>query len=133
MNEFIEYPAGELGQVEISPEVIQIISGISATKVEGVHGLAGGVVSDFNEWMGRKNLRKGIRVELDERTMIELAIIVNYGVYVPDVGRKVQDQVKSTVESMTGITVDRVIVRVEGIKFPQAEKSADADGTHRVR
>jgi uncharacterized alkaline shock family protein YloU len=133
VNEFIDYPAGGLGKVEISPEVIQIISGISATTVEGVHGLAGGVVSDFNEWMGRKNLRKGIRIELGERTTIELAIIVNYGVYVPDVGRRVQDQVKSAVESMTGITVHDVIVRVEGIKFPQMEKKQEEDGTHRVR
>ncbi|MBA4494994.1 Asp23/Gls24 family envelope stress response protein [Paenactinomyces guangxiensis] len=123
----IDYKAEELGKVEIAPEVIQIISGLSASQVEGVVGLNGGL----NQLLGRKNLRKGIRVDFDEQLTIELAINVLYGYHIPDVGREVQEKVKSAVESMTSLVVDRVIVRVEGIKFPQTEQAADPDAAHK--
>ncbi|WP_089968258.1 Asp23/Gls24 family envelope stress response protein [Lihuaxuella thermophila] len=133
MNEMIDYDATELGKVEIAPEVIQIISGLAASEVEGVAGLSGGVVSDLNELLGRKNLRKGIRVDLNEQMTIELALNVHYGYHIPDVGREVQEKVKSAVETMTGLIVDQVIVRVEGIRFPQQEKGTEPDATQRIR
>jgi uncharacterized alkaline shock family protein YloU len=126
MNEFYQYESENLGKVEIAPEVIQTIAGIAASKVEGVAGLSGGV-----EWLGRKNPRKGIRVELGDRLAIELSVTVQYGVQIPDVGREIQEQVKSAVESMTGLIVDEVSVRVDGIKFPQPEKGEGE--TSRVR
>lgn len=116
MNE--EYKVNELGKIEISPEVIQIISGLSATQVEGVIGMSGGI-KDLNELLGKKNLRKGIRVDINDFTKIELSIIVEYGCRLPEVGRNVQEAVKSAVEMMTGLTIDQVIVRIDGIKYPQ--------------
>lgn len=134
MNELINYDSSELGKIEIAPEVIQIISGLSASQVDGVISLSGGVVEDLNQLLGRKNLRKGIKVDLGENQMvIELAVIVQYGYHIPDVGREVQEKVKSAIETMTGLVVDKIIVRVEGIKFPQTEKATETDSAHRVR
>ncbi|WP_243648592.1 Asp23/Gls24 family envelope stress response protein [Hazenella coriacea] len=125
---------GQLGRVEIAPEVIQIISGLSATQVDGVISLSGGVVDDLNQLLGRKNFRKGIRVDFGEQqTVIDLAIVVQYGYNIPTVGREVQEKVKTAVETMTGLNVDQIIVRVEGIKFPQAEKGKEQETPHRVR
>jgi uncharacterized alkaline shock family protein YloU len=107
-----------LGRIEIAPEVLQTISGLAATQVEGVIGLGGGVVSDLNQFFGRKNPRQGIKVEVGEETAIEVSLIVKYGYHIPDVGREVQEKVKSAVESMTGIPVDKVVVRIEGVKLP---------------
>lgn len=134
MIEMNNMDTGYLGKVEIAPEVIQIISGLSATQVEGVIGLSGGVVDDLNQLLGRKNFRKGIRVDIGEQqTVIDLAIVVQYGFHIPDVGRQVQEKVKTAIETMTGIVVDQIIVRVEGIKFPQAEKGKESETPHRVR
>ncbi|MFC7440962.1 Asp23/Gls24 family envelope stress response protein [Laceyella putida] len=119
MSELYHYDANQLGKVEIAPEVIQLISGIAASRVEGVISLSGGVVGDINQLLGRKNLKKGIRVDLEEQLTIDLAVVVQYGYHIPDVGREIQEQVKSAVESMTGLAVDKVIVRVDGIKMPQ--------------
>lgn len=113
---------GPLGKVEIAPEVLEIIAGMAASKVDGVSGMKGGVVGDINQLLGRKNLRQGIQVALNEQTAIQVSIIVEYGYHIPKVGQEVQEQVKSAIEAMTGISVDQVIVQVEGIKIPQAEK-----------
>ncbi|MGA9173942.1 MAG: Asp23/Gls24 family envelope stress response protein [Thermoactinomyces sp.] len=132
MNEVYRYDENQLGKVEIAPEVIQIISGIAASRVEGVVGLSGGVASNLNQLLGRKNVKKGIRVELDDQLVIELAVVVQYGYHIPEVGQEIQEQVKSAVESMTGLIVDQVIVRVDGIKFPQ-DKNAETESAGRVR
>ena len=132
MNEVYRYDENQLGKVEIAPEVIQIISGIAASRVEGVVGLSGGVASNLNQLLGRKNVKKGIRVELDDQLVIELAVVVQYGYHIPEVGREIQEQVKSAVESMTGLIVDQVVVRVDGIKFPQ-EKNTETESSGRVR
>jgi uncharacterized alkaline shock family protein YloU len=122
MSDLYQYDANQLGKVEIAPEVIQLISGIAASQVDGVITLSGGVVGDINQLLGRKNLKKGIRVDLEDQLTIDLAVVVQYGFHIPDVGREIQEQVKTAVESMTGLTVDKVIVRVDGIKMPP-EKS----------
>jgi uncharacterized alkaline shock family protein YloU len=116
---------GPLGKVEIAPEVLEIIAGMAASKVEGVSGMKGGVVGDINQLLGRKNLRQGIQVALNEQTAIQVSIIVEYGYHIPNVGQEVQEQVKSAIEAMTGIVVDQVIVQVEGIRVPQVEKVKD--------
>ena len=47
---------------------------------------------------------------------IAIAINLKYGYSVMDVCKKVQDKVKATVESMTGLTVADVNVRVAGVE-----------------
>jgi uncharacterized alkaline shock family protein YloU len=132
MNDLYRYDENQLGKVEIAPEVIQIISGIAASRVDGVIGLSGGVASNLNQLLGRKNVKKGIHVELDDQLVIELAVVVQYGYHIPDVGRQIQEQVKGAVESMTGLLVDKIIVRIDAIKFPQ-EKGTETDSSGRVR
>lgn len=122
-----------LGKVEIAPEVLQVISGLAATQVKGVIGLSGGVVENFNQLLGRKNLRQGITVNFDETTTIEVSLVVEYGVSIPTVGKEVQESIKSAVETMTGIQVNQVVVRVEGIKVPQPEKTKDGELAPRVK
>ncbi|SHE45630.1 Uncharacterized conserved protein YloU, alkaline shock protein (Asp23) family [Seinonella peptonophila] len=121
------------GRVDISPEVIQLISGLAATEVEGVAGLKGGVVGDLNQWLGRKNLRQGVKVELGDKIEIDVAIIVHYGEQVVEVGQLVQSQVKERVEEMTGLPIDRIVVRIAGLKFPQTEETQESTPVQRVR
>lgn len=124
----------ELGKVEIAPEVLQIISGLAAIQVEGVEGTSGGVVSDISQFLGRKNPKQGIKVELGEEVRITVSIIVTYGCHIPDVGREVQEQVKHAVESMTGLEVSEVMVRVAEVRFAEDESSPDEqEASHRMK
>ncbi|MEN9405815.1 MAG: hypothetical protein RLZ12_99 [Bacillota bacterium] len=112
-----------LGKIEISPEVIQVIAGYAVKDIPGVVGLgSGSVMGDISSWLGRSNFRKGVRVELGERVEIEVSLVVSYGFALPKVGRQVQEKVKSSVEMMTGLEVEQVLVRVEDVKLMQGEQ-----------
>jgi uncharacterized alkaline shock family protein YloU len=124
MNEIYEYDQNAIGKIEIAPEVIQIISGIAASSVEGVIGLSGGTAANINQLLGRKNLKKGIHVDLGEQLAVDLSIVVQYGFNIPELGRKVQEEVKQAIENMTGLQVDQVSVKISGIKMP-ANDSGD--------
>jgi uncharacterized alkaline shock family protein YloU len=126
-----EYQSTDLGKVEIAPEVIQIIAGLAVVQVDGVAGMSGGVVDDITQFLGRKNPRQGIRVDFEEGLSIEVSILVKFGSYIPDVGKAVQEQVKNAVETMTGLRVEKVNVRVEAVKF--SDKPTAAETTQRVK
>ena len=125
MGENKEYVSrsDELGNIHISEEVLAGIAA-AALEVEGVSGLAANLGSDIAELLGKKNLAKGVRVQMeDEKVTVDLSILMSYGHTIPEVGRAVQDGVKNAVESMTGLEIAAVNVNVGGITFPPASKA----------
>ena len=105
--------------VKIADEVVAVVSGVAAMEVEGVAGMSSTLVGGIAELLGKKNLSKGVKITMGEGyTEIEVFIIVDYGCKMPDVGAAVQQRVKETVESMTGLNVIAVNVNIEGIKLP---------------
>lgn len=108
-----------VGSVRIASDVVATIAGLAAADVSGVAGMSGGVVGGIAEMLGRKNLTKGVKVEVSEQdTLIELFIIVEYGVAIAEVAKCVQETVKSTVESMTGLLCKAINIHVQGVTFP---------------
>lgn len=76
-------------------------------------GFAGGISEVLS---GKKNLSKGIKVEAGEKeTKIDVNIIVEFGVRIPDVAFEIQNRVKKAVENMTGLKVVEVNVHVQGV------------------
>ncbi|MCG0277616.1 MAG: Asp23/Gls24 family envelope stress response protein [Thermanaeromonas sp.] len=122
----------ELGSIRIADEVVAIIAGLAATEVEGVAGMSGGIAGGIAEMLGRKNLSKGVKVEVGEKeAAVDLFVIVDYGVRIPDVAIKIQERVKRSIESMTGLRVVEVNVHVQGVAFPH--EKAPEEETSRVR
>lgn len=115
----------ESGKINISNEVIASIAGIAATEIEGVSGMAGGVASGIAEKLGaKKNPQKGVKVTVSpEGAVIDLLIVVAFGVRIPELAWEVQENVKNSVESMTGTEVLRVNVSVEGVSFEKKKKA----------
>lgn len=112
--------------LKISDDVVAVIAGIAATEVEGVAGMSGGIVGDITEILGRKNLSKGVKVEVGERDVsIDLFMVVKYGARIPEVAQQVQERVKEAVENMTGLNVVEVNIHVQGITFSQEGKGGD--------
>jgi len=113
-------PEGAGGDYALSDEVVASIAGIAATEVEGVASLAGGLVGGLSEMLGGKAGGHGVRVTLGTREVaIDVHLIVDYGVRIPALAEKVQQQVKQAVESMTSLRVVEVNVHVQGIRTPQ--------------
>lgn len=120
MSENKEYVSrsDELGNIHISEEVLAAIAAAATLEVEGVNALSANLGSDLAELLGKKNLAKGIQVEMEEeKVKVELSILMEYGHTIPEVGKAVQDSVKNAVESMTGLEVAAVNVAVSGIAF----------------
>ena len=110
----------ELGAIRIADEVVSIIAGLAATEIDGVASMSGGIAGGIAEALGRKNLSKGVKVEVgEEETAVDLYLIVRYGTRIPDVAWSVQENVKKAIESMTGLKVVKVNVHVQGVSFPQ--------------
>lgn len=112
-----------IGSVRIADEVVSIIAGMAATEIDGIAGMSGGLVGGIAEILGKKNLAKGVKVEVGEtEAAVDMYIIVKYGVRIPDVALNVQENVKKAIESMTGLSVVEVNVHVQGVGFPEADK-----------
>lgn len=113
---------GEYGSIRIANEVVSIISGLAAIEVPGVAGMSGGIAGGIAEMLGRRNLSKGVKVEVGEKeAAIDLYVIVEYGVRIPEVALRIQEAVKRAVESMTGLTVVEANVHVQGVNLHAGE------------
>ncbi len=103
--------------IQISSDVVAVIAGVAVSEVQGVSGMSGGFAGGITEVLsGKKNLAKGIKVDIDENTAkIDVNIIVEYGSRIPDVAFEIQNRVKKSVENMTGLKVEEVNVHVQGV------------------
>lgn len=102
--------------IKISNDAVATYAGIAVSEVKGVYG-KGGTFSGLTEALsGKKNITKGIKVDVDGKTVkIDVNIIVIYGARIPDVAFEIQSRVKKTVENMTGLMVSEVNVNVLGV------------------
>ena len=107
--------------VQIANDVISTIAGKAVSDVKGVAGMAGGFAGGISEVLsGKKNLSKGIKADINENeAKIDVNIIVEYGVRIPDVAFEIQNRVKKAIETMTGLKVLSVNVHVQGVSMAE--------------
>ncbi len=112
-----EIPVEGSDTIKIANEAVATYAGIAVSEVAGVYGMAGGFVGGITEtFSGKKNLAKGIKVEVGEKdAKIDVNIIVEYGARIPEVAFEIQTRVKKAVENMTGLKVLEVNVHVQGV------------------
>lgn len=123
LDDVINDASMENGTVRISNDVVAIIAGVAATEISGVVGMSGGITGGITEMLGMKNLSKGVKVELEDKEVtIDLFIIVEYGSRISELGEKIQQNVKQTVETMTGLNVISVNVNIQGVNIPRESK-----------
>ncbi|MDD2628504.1 MAG: Asp23/Gls24 family envelope stress response protein [Clostridia bacterium] len=113
--------------LSISEDVIGIIAGIAAAEVEGVSGMTLGLVDGINQILGsNKKYSKGVKIDLEgSDVIIDLYVIVKYGIRIPDVAFSIQNSVKSSVETMTGLNVVSVNINVQGVTFEKEAKEKE--------
>ncbi len=110
------YKVEEIGQVQIADEVIAVIAGLAATEVDGVATMSGNITNEIVSKLGMKNLSKGVKVEITgEDVEVRLSLILYYGVSIPKTSQEVQDKVKNAIETMTGLHVTNVNIRIAGV------------------
>lgn len=111
--------------IKIADDVIAVIAGVAVAEVPGVAEMSGGFAGGISEVLsGKKNLSKGIKVESGEKeTRIDVNIIVEYGIRIPDVAFEIQNKVKVAVEKMTGLKVVEVNVHIQGVSTQNMENN----------
>ena len=104
------------GSVSFANDVVATIAGLATVEIEGVAGMSGGFSGCLAELLGRKNLTKGVKVEVGkEECAIDLFIVAQYGSDIPDVCTKIQTNVKKAVETMTGLRVIETNIHIQGV------------------
>ncbi|MGE5544572.1 MAG: Asp23/Gls24 family envelope stress response protein [Bacillota bacterium] len=112
----------DIGAIRIAEEVVSTIAGLAAVEVEGVAAMSGSLTAGLTEILGRKNLSKGVKVEVGEsEAAIEAFIVVEFGFPIPGVAKAVQNQIKSAVETMTGLNVTAVNIHVVGVSMKKGK------------
>ena len=107
-----------IGEVRVADEVVAIIAGLAATEIEGVEAMAGNITNELVSKLGMKNLSKGVEVSVEEKTVtVDLALNIKYGYEIPAVSKKVQERVKSAIETMTGLEVVAVNIKIAGVNI----------------
>ncbi|MBE5812982.1 MAG: Asp23/Gls24 family envelope stress response protein [Clostridiales bacterium] len=99
--------------LSISEEVIATIAEKVVLNVAGVFSLSGGL-----NVLGKKIGTQGIKVDISKKDIsLDVYIVVNYGVKIPDIAWEIQDKVKKELENMTGMVVTTVNVHIQGINY----------------
>ena len=107
-----------IGEVQIADEVVAIIAGLAATDVKGVASMYGNITNGLVAKLGMKNLSKGVKISVEEgNVIVDLAINLEYGYNIPDVTANVQDRVKNAIETMTGLNIESVNIRIAGVNL----------------
>ncbi len=104
------------GNISISTDVIATIAAVAAKSIEGVSEMATSLTGGFAELLGKKNPSKGVKVAINGNDVkIDMFVVVEYGVKIPDVAWEIQGKTKNEVEAMTGLNVTSVNVNIEGV------------------
>lgn len=113
----------ELGQIEVAPEVIEVIAGIAVTEVENVAATRGNFASGVVERFGKKVHSKGVKTNISEdgKIIIDVYCTVKYGATIPKVAKEIQTNIRQTIFNMTAIETAEVNVHITGIQFEQEE------------
>ncbi|WP_327681945.1 Asp23/Gls24 family envelope stress response protein [Kitasatospora sp. NBC_00458] len=115
---------GERGRTALAVGVVEKIAGMAAREVSGIHSLGSGISRTFAAMRdrvpgGRANVGRGIKAEVGEKqTAIDIALVVEYGVVIPDLARQVRENIIDAVERMTGLEVVEVNIAVNDVHLP---------------
>ena len=110
-----------LGEVTVSQRLIRDISGKVAENCYGVVGMAARSKKDgIVNLLKNDNKGRGIKVYSDNnRVVVELHIVVEFGINITSICKSIANRVRYTLETVTGIPVKSVNIRVEGIRVSQ--------------
>lgn len=107
-----------VGEVKIADEVVASIAAFATMDVEGVASMGGNVKEKGR--LSMKSPSKGVKLDVLEGVVtVTLTLNLLYGYSLMDVSKRIQEKVKSSIESMTGLKVADVNIRVAGVDVPE--------------
>ncbi|MFD0276755.1 Asp23/Gls24 family envelope stress response protein [Kitasatospora sp. NPDC127111] len=129
--------ATERGRTALAVGVVEKIAGMAAREVSGIHALGSGLSRTFGAMRDRvpgtkSSIGRGIKAEVGEKqTAIDIALVVEYGVVIPELARQVRENIIDAVERMTGLEVVEVNIAVNDVHLPD-EPDVEEEEEERV-
>ncbi|BDF59428.1 hypothetical protein CE91St36_22450 [Christensenellaceae bacterium] len=115
------------GTVRYTNEVLAAIAGFAAADVPGVSKMSGSLIDGVTEFLGMENVSKGIRVTAgDKEVAVEAAIVAEYGRSIPVIAQSIRSNIVRAIESMTGLNVTKVDVRIQKLDMSAVGNEAAA-------
>ena len=101
--------------------VIEKIVAMATREVPHVLGMKGNLMHFVQEQFGAENLTKGVSVEVtdDNRVVVNISVIIEYGAYAPDIFEEVKERVTERLGAVTGLEVAGINLRIEDVLTPE--------------
>lgn len=116
-----------LGEITIAPDIIATLTAITTMKTPGVTGMAGMPAASLSTLIGKRELNKGVKVDVKEKNVsLEIAIVVDIDSTLIEVARNVQKEVKKVIEGKTGMTVNKVDIIIREVSYKEEGKESAA-------
>lgn len=112
MNSNFEY-----GQVKISADVIASIVAIAVEETEGFK-----MVKTLVDKVTSKNQSVKVSFNESENLILTVNVNVEYGLKIHEEVLKVQDNIISNLEIMTGLKVDEININVNSLYFKEKQQ-----------
>ena len=108
----------------IYKNVIELIGKTPLVEVENVE-----TITTITDKLLKNN---GVKIQIDEEQIIlDIYVNIEFGESIPDTAFKIQENVKNTVETMTGLEVSTVNVHVQGITFYKEKAEKEEAKAHK--
>lgn len=97
--------------------VIEKIVAMATREVPHVLGMKGNLMHLVQETFGAENLSKGVTIEVtdDNRVVVNISVIIEYGCYAPAIFEDVKERVTEHLTAMTGLEVAGINLRIEDV------------------
>ena len=120
------------GAVKVHESVIASIVRRAVLGIEGVVRFSGNSrVDNIAELVGSKTMMdRAISIEMgDSSVSVEVQIVLQYGVFIPEVAGEVQKVIRAHIQDMTGFpveTVNVIIMDIEELEIPENEEESNS-------
>ncbi|MCM2410635.1 Asp23/Gls24 family envelope stress response protein [Streptomyces sp. RKAG290] len=123
---------GTRGTTVIADNVVSTIAGIAVRETDGIHSLGGGAsraMGAVKDRVSRSNdPGRGVKVEVGEKqTAIDVDIVVEYGIPILEAAKNIRTHVTDAVETMTGLEVVEINIKVLDVYVPGSDDDDDDD------
>ena len=108
-----------LGRTEVSPMAVAGLAAAAVLECYGVVGMAHrSNVSGLDGLLKREHYRRGVQVTVaDQEIIIDLYVVLEYGVRISEVAHNIMENVKFRVEKALGLPIEEINVHVRGLRL----------------
>jgi len=107
-----------MGRIEVAPAAIAGLAAAAVLECYGVVGMSNpALYSGLVDVLQRENYRRGVQVKVvEQRILIDLYVVLEYGVRISEVAHNIMENVTFRVEKALGVPIDEVNVHVQGLR-----------------